>query len=154
MPNGRQAEPGQMAAAQGEQKSVDRRGKIGHDRRIQAMYIPTQEERYSKVARITLLLCVVAPSGVVAWLAQLGEAYTWPLAFLYPIAVPLNYYDTPPVVSMAVSALLQACMFFFVVRSHRLTPKGKATLCITWGMLFALIVRVMIAYDLWTRVQG
>ena len=38
-----------------------------------------------------------------------------------------------------------------MVRSRTLTAKGKVTLAITWGMLFALILRLMIAYEIWQQ---
>ncbi len=43
----------------------------GHD-----MYIPTQEERYSKVVRLTLLLCVIIPPALVMWLAEIADLMT------------------------------------------------------------------------------
>ena len=115
------------------------------------MYIPTQEERYSKVARITLFLCVIAPSAVVAWYGQAGDILSCIFAFLVPIALPLNYFVQTPLLAYCSSALVQALVFFFMVRSRTLTAKGKVTLAITWGMLFALILRLMIAYEIWQQ---
>ena len=118
------------------------------------MYIPTQEERYSKVARITLFLCVIAPSAVVAWLGQVGDILACAFAFLIPIALPVSYFGLNPMASFCLSALVQAIVFFCMVRSRVLTPKGKVTLAITWGMLFALILRIMIAYEVWVQTVG
>ena len=118
------------------------------------MYIPTQEERYSKVARITLFLCVIAPSCVVAWLGQVGDILSCLFAFLFPIALPLNYCGVGPMGAMCISALVQGIAFFAMVRSRTLTPKGKVTLAITWGMFFALALRVMIAYEVWLQATG
>lgn len=118
------------------------------------MYIPTQQERYSKVARITLFLCVIAPSAVVAWYGQAGDILACIFAFLIPIALPLNYFWCSPLLAYCLSALLQALVFFFMVRSRTLTAKGKVTLAITWGMLFALILRLMIAYDAWVAATA
>ena len=118
------------------------------------MYIPTQQERYSKVARITLFLCVIAPSAVVAWYGQVGDILACVFGFLFPIALPLNYFGLEIGIAMCLSALIQAVFFFWMARSRRLTPKGKVTLAITWGMLFALILRLMIAYEAWVQAMG
>lgn len=118
------------------------------------MYIPTQEERYSKIARITLLLCVIVPSGVVAWLGQVGDILSCAMGFLWPIALPLTGLGLDTWVALCASAAMQAIIFFAVARSHKLTAKGKVTLCITWGMLFALILRIMIAYEIWLITRG
>ena len=116
------------------------------------MYIPTQEVRYSKIARITLFLCVMTPSAVVAWLGGIHGILDCAVAFLWPPALPLIYFDFTPLAALCCSALLQAIIFFFVVRSRSLTPRGKATLAITWGMLFALILRLALAYQAWQSV--
>lgn len=118
------------------------------------MYIPTQEERYSKVARITLFLCVIAPSAVVAWLGQVGDILACLMGFLWPIALPLNFIGCDIRLALCLSALLQALVFFWMVRTRLLTPRGKATLAITWGMLFALILRLMIAYQAWLQATA
>ena len=116
------------------------------------MYIPTQEERYSKVARITLFLCVIVPPGVVAWLGQVGDVLACACGFLFPIALPISwFFECSLLVALCLSALLQAVFFFLMVRSRTLTAKGKVTLAITWGMLFALILRLMIAYEVWVN---
>ena len=46
------------------------------------MLIPTQEERYSKAPRITLLLCVMIPCAVVAWIGGYRDMLTLVFAFL------------------------------------------------------------------------
>ena len=113
------------------------------------MYIPTQEVRYSKIARITLFLCVMAPSAVVAWLGGIHGILDCAIAFLWPLALPLIYLDFAPLAALCCSALLQAVVFYCVVRSRRLTARGKATFAITWGMFFALILRLTLAYQAW-----
>lgn len=118
------------------------------------MYIPTQEERYSKIAKITLFLCVIVPSGVVAWLGQVGDILACSCGFLWPIALPLVMLGGPSLGALCISALLQAGVFFWLVRTPKLTAKGKCTFAITWGMLFALILRIMIAYELWLSTQS
>ena len=117
------------------------------------MYIPTQEVRYSKVARITLFLCVMAPSAVVAWLGGIHGLLDCAIAFLWPLALPLIYFNFTPLASLCCSALLQASIFYCVVRSQRLTARGKATFAITWGMLFALILRLALAYQTWQSLM-
>lgn len=117
------------------------------------MYIPTQEERYSKAAKITLLLCVIVPAGIVAWLGQLGDILYCACGFLWPIALPLISLGFSTWGALCLSALTQAIVFFCITRSRKLTAKGKVTLCITWGMLFALILRLIIAYEIWLSVR-
>ncbi len=116
------------------------------------MFIPTQEIRYSEIARITLLLCVIIPSGIVAWLSGLHGILDCLLAFLWPIALIFIYLDVQPLLALCVSALLQALFFFRMSRSPTLTPRSKATLAITWGMLFALILRLALAFQAWQSV--
>ncbi len=116
------------------------------------MYIPTQEVRYSKVARITLFLCVMAPSAIVAWLGGIHGILDCAIAFLWPPALPLIYFGLQPILALCVSALLQGGIFFCAVKSRRLTARGKATLAITWGMLFAYILRLALAYEAWQSV--
>ncbi|MBR4107567.1 MAG: hypothetical protein IKK45_02635 [Akkermansia sp.] len=116
------------------------------------MYIPTQEERYSKVARLTLLLCVIIPSGIVAWLADVGDLLSCLCAFLWPIALPLDYAGFNQVAALCISALVQGIAFFALAATHRLSAKTKLTIAITWGMLFALLLRILIAYAVWQSV--
>lgn len=111
------------------------------------MYIPTQEERYSKAARWTLLLCLVVPSAVVLWLYGGDEAnLTLCLtAFLQPIAGLLVLGGCTNAAALCLSATLQGVLFVLLARRKNLTPKTKLTICITWGMLTALILRLMLA---------
>lgn len=119
-----------------------------------AMFIPTQQERYSKVARITLLLCVILPSAIVAWLAEAGDLLSCLCGFLWPIALPLTWLGFTKVAAVCLSAFLQAVAFVWLARSRRLTPRGKLTLAVTWGMFFALLLRVLIAFELWRSITG
>ena len=114
-------------------------GKIGA-----RMYIPTQEERYSKAARLTLMLCIIAPSALVTWLlgAPLGQAFA---AFLLPISVLLEKLaDFNSIAAASISAIVQFVVFLWLAYNRRLTPKQRLTVAITWGMLFALILRIII----------
>lgn len=119
------------------------------------MYIPTQQERYSKVAGYTLFLCVVLPSAIVLWAyGNVNDLLACVFAFLEPPAVLLRAGGCGRTAAFLLSALLQAILFFWVRRSSKLTPKGKLTLAVTWGMLFALILRLMIAYRFWVEAGG
>ena len=121
----------------------------------QDMYIPTQEERYSKVARFTLFMCVVVPSGIVAWAyGNVQDLLACLFAFPEPPAVLLRSSGCSSGVAFTLSAMLQALVFFLMARSKKLTPKGKLTVAITWGMAFALILRVLIAWQFWQAAGG
>lgn len=118
------------------------------------MYIPTQQERYSKVAKITLFLCVIVPSGIVAWLGGVRDWGGCALAFLQPIALPLSYMGFGANAALCLSALVQAIAFFLLARHRRLTPKAKLTIAVTWGMAFALLLRLLLAFEAWRSVVG
>ena len=118
------------------------------------MYIPTQEERYSKVARLTLLLCVVVPSAVVMWLAEITDLLTCSYAFLLPVAMPLDWVGFNKVAAICISALIQGIIFFWLAITRKLSAKTKSTIAITWGMSFALILKLLIAFSVYRAVRG
>lgn len=118
------------------------------------MLIPTQEERYSKAAKITLLLCVMIPSAVVAWLGGYRDLLTLLFAFLQPIALPLSFLGLTAGLAMGISALLQGCAFFWLLRSRCVGSKAKLTICVTWGMAFAAALRFLMAWSLWRQITG
>ena len=118
------------------------------------MYIPTQEERYSKVARLTLLLCIVAPSAVVMWLAEIADLMGCTYAFLLPVAIPLDWVGFNKVAAMCISALLQGIVFFWLAGTRKLSPKAKTTIAVTWGMSFALILRILIAFAIYQAARA
>ena len=120
----------------------------------QDMYIPTQEERYSKVARLTLLLCVMVPSAVVMWLAEIADLMTCAYAFLLPVAMPLDWAGFNKVAAICISALIQGIIFFWLAVTRKLSAKAKTTIAITWGMSFALILRLLIAFSIYRAVRG
>ena len=120
----------------------------------QDMYIPTQEERYSKVARLTLLLCVMVPSAVVMWLAEIADLMTCTYAFLLPVAMPLDWMGFNKVAAICISALIQGIIFFWLAVTRKLSAKAKTTIAITWGMSFALILRLLIAFSIYRAVRG
>ncbi len=118
------------------------------------MYIPTQEERYSKVARLTLLLCIMVPSAVVMWLAEIADLMTCTYAFLLPVAMPLDWVGFNKVAAICISALIQGIIFFWLAITKKLSAKTKSTIAITWGMSFALILRLLIAFSIYRAVRG
>ena len=118
------------------------------------MYIPTQEERYSKVARLTLLLCIMVPPGVVMWLAEIADLLTCASAFLLPVAMPLDWVGFNKVAAICISALIQGIIFFWLAVTKKLSAKAKSTIAITWGMSFALILRLLIAFSIYRAVRG
>lgn len=118
------------------------------------MYIPTQEERYSKVARLTLLLCVIVPSAVVMWLAEITDMLTCTYAFLLPVAMPLDWVGFNKVAAICISALIQGIIFFWLAASKKLSAKTKTTIAVTWGMSFALILKILIAFSIYRAVRG
>ena len=118
------------------------------------MYIPTQEERYSKVARLTLLLCIMVPSAVVLWLAEIADLMTCTYAFLLPVAMPLDWVGFNKVAAICISALIQGIIFFWLAVTRKLSAKAKTTIAITWGMSFALILKLLIAFSVYRAVRG
>ena len=118
------------------------------------MYIPTQEERYSKVARLTLLLCVIIPPAVVMWLAEIATLLDCTYAFLLPLAMPLDWLGFNKMAAICISALMQGILFFWLAKTRKLSPKAKTTIAVTWGMSFALILRLLIAFSIYRAVRG
>ena len=118
------------------------------------MLIPTQEERYSKAPRITLLLCVMIPCAVAAWIGGYRDMLTLVFAFLQPVALPLAYLGVSAGLAMALSALLQGAAFFWLARNRRLSAKARLTICVTWGMAFAAALRFLMAWALWHQITG
>ena len=118
------------------------------------MYIPTQEERYSKVAKLTLFLCVLLPSAIVMWLAEIADLMTCTYAFLLPVAMPLDWMGFNKVAALCISALLQGIVFFWLAASTKLSAKTKTTVAVTWGMSFALILKILIAFAVYQAAKG
>jgi len=111
------------------------------------MYIPTQEERYSKAANLTLLLCFIVPSAVVAgaysdmsFMSIIG-AFTWPIAF------PLKGIIGNTEGAIIISSVIQLIAYFKLRRSA-MPAKKKLTIAIVWGMSFALAVKLILNYEL------
>lgn len=116
------------------------------------MYIPTQEERYSKVAWYTLLMCLAVPSGVVAWAyGNFSDLLMCVFAFTLPLAHLLAWVGISFGFSVIMSSVLHAAAFYWVAKRCKWHPKKKLTLVVTWGMFTALILRMMIAYVVWRK---
>lgn len=118
------------------------------------MYIPTQEERYSKVSKLTLFLCIMLPSAIVMWLAEIAELTNCLYAFLLPIAMPLDWVGFNKVAAICISALIQGILFFWLANTRKLSPKARTTIAVTWGMSFALILRILIAFAIYQAVRA
>ena len=118
------------------------------------MYIPTQEERYSKVAKVTLLLCIIIPSAIVAYLGDMGDALDCACGFLQPLAWVFDLLGFNAAAALCCSATVQAVCYGYLAVTRRLSPKGKLTWAVCWGMLTALALRLLIAFTLWRQVTG
>lgn len=119
------------------------------------MYIPTQEERYSKVATLTLLLCLMVPSAVVAWLAGSCDLLGCITAFLQPLALLFDSIGFNATAAVCFSALFHAMAFWCLATAkRRTTPKIRLTIAVTWGMATALLLRVLLAFMLWRQLTG
>lgn len=118
------------------------------------MYIPTQEERYSKVAKLTLFILIMLPPAVVLWLAEIATLLDCTYAFLLPVAMPLDWVGFNKMAAICISALVQGILFFWLANTRKLSPKAKTTIAVTWGMSFALILRILIAFTIYRAVRG
>ena len=112
------------------------------------MYIPTQEERYSRVAWYTMLLCLVIPSGVVQWAYLKGtdDLLECAMAFVQPLTHLLSAIGLHAGAAYIISALIHALAFFWLVKLCKWSAKKKLTVTVTWGMATAFIWRLMIFY--------
>lgn len=118
------------------------------------MYIPTQQERYSKAAKITLLLCVMMPSSVVAWLLGIRQAALLLFAFLMPVSMPLDWLGFNKTAALIIAALLEGLAYVALILIPKLSPKTRLTIAITWGMTFAFLLKLFNAYDIWRNTIG
>lgn len=110
------------------------------------MYIPTQEERYAKAPRWALLLCLVLPAAVVmGFYGETRDLFLCATAFLQAPALVAVRCGSSNNAALVMSATLQALFFFVLVRRRGLSPKTKFTVCITWGMALALLLRLALA---------
>lgn len=110
------------------------------------MYIPTQQERYSKVAWYTILMCLVIPTGVVqyAYDKQTNDLTVCVTAFLQPLVYLFSAIGMQVGFAYVFSCLVYAVLFFWLVRRCRWQAKKKLTFAVTLGMLSALVWRLII----------
>ncbi|MEG2809416.1 MAG: hypothetical protein RR889_02075 [Akkermansia sp.] len=117
------------------------------------MFIPTQEERYSKKSLVTLSLCVMAPSVVYAYLIadrmlfpvdsimgmlNLILFFTYPLAFVFSkMGIPWYFWG------IICSLLVHVGGVGYIYRSEKITPKHALVIAVTVGMLELLILKMM-----------
>lgn len=111
------------------------------------MYIPTQEERYSKGAVLTLLLCVIIPPAVILYLKGIHDVLQLVGAFTLPFSALFQTFGLQPGGAVALSTAVQALGFFLLARRSRFSPKTKLTIAITWGMLTALLLKIILVYS-------
>ena len=68
--------------------------------------------------------------------------------------MPLDWLGFNKVAALCISALLQGIVFFWLCVSRKLSAKTKCTIAVTWGMGFALILRLLIAFSIYRAVKG
>lgn len=111
------------------------------------MYIPTQEERYSKAALLTLLLCVIVPSGIILYLKGITDLLLLAFGFTLPLAYTAQEIaGLGHIAATAFSFVFQTLLFYFLVIRSKRPPKTKITIAITWGMFLALCVKAIIPH--------
>lgn len=110
------------------------------------MYIPTQEERYSKKSTATLLLCVIAPSAVVLGLMGGTDLMLLLTAFIQPLAFLISLSGLSNTMGIIISSLVQAILFFMLARAKKLSPKRRLTIAIVWGMSMALALKISLIF--------
>lgn len=110
------------------------------------MYIPTQEERYSKKSTATLLLCVIAPSAVILGLMGVTNLMLLLTAFVQPLAFLIEQCGLSNTMGIVISSLLQAILFFMLARTKKFSPKRRLTIAIVWGMSLALTLKLIIVF--------
>lgn len=110
------------------------------------MYIPTQQERYSKVAWYTILMCLVIPTGVVqyAYHKQTDDLTVCATAFLQPLVYLFSAIGMKTGFAYIFSAVLYAILFFWLLRRCKWQAKKKLTFVVLLGMLTALVWRLII----------
>jgi hypothetical protein len=121
------------------------------------MYIPTQEERYSKRSLLTLMLCVIAPCGVYAF--SLSNKFSEPLQalglpdgmgwaemliyFSYPLAYGLAHIGLPWTAGVIVSILVHAGILTFIYTRKEMTVKTMISWAIGLGMADLLAMKLI-----------
>lgn len=119
---------------------------LGQHDRVPPMYIPTQQERYSKVAWYTILMCLVIPAGVVqfAYDKQTNDLSVCATAFLQPLVYLFSALGMHTGFAYIFSAVVYAVLFFWLLRRCQWQAKKKLTFAVTLGMFSALVWRLII----------
>lgn len=117
------------------------------------MYIPTQEERYSKKGFLSLILCVVVPSCLYLsfnseqlnmvrgheWdaIMRVFLAFTYPLAALFAMTgIPFFWW------SVGISLVIHAGIITWLKMTPRMAPKKTICIALCLGMLDFLFVKL------------
>lgn len=117
------------------------------------MYIPTQEERYSKKGFLSLILCVVVPSCLYLsfnseqlnmvrgheWdaIMRIFLAFTYPLAALFAMTgIPFFWW------SVGISLVIHAGIITWLKMTPRMAPKKAICIALCLGMLDFLFVKL------------
>ncbi len=117
------------------------------------MYIPTQEERYSKKGLVSLILCIMVPSCLYLTMASKeldmikGEEWDPVLkvftAFAYPLAGVFSLTGIPFFWwSIALSVLTHAGLIAWLKITPRLNFKQSVCIALSIGMLEFLILKL------------
>ena len=126
--------------------------KVPSEAYIMPMYIPTQTERYSKRSLLTLILCVMSPSGVYAYL--LADKMPMPvdsilgllnifLFFTYPLAFVFAKISLPWVGSVIASLLVHGGAIALIYTRKEWTAKRMISLAISIGMADLLVLKAI-----------
>lgn len=124
------------------------------------MFIPTQEERYSKRTFMTLVLCVMLPCAVYAYFHS--SEFTVPVDslagmlnllffFTHPLAVLFLWLGAPSMsaagvtwgIGGTVASLFVHLAIIYLIYRSKMTVKGAVTLAVTIGFADLLAAKIM-----------
>lgn len=94
------------------------------------------------------------PSSVVAWLMGARQAALLMFAFLLPISMPLDWLGFNKTAALIIAAVIEGLAYLALILMPKLTPKRRLTIAITWGMLFAFLLKLFNGYDIWRHIVG
>ncbi len=120
---------------------------------ICAMYIPTQEERYSKKGIVSLILCNIVPSCLYLsmqskelmmhpgqeWDAvmKIFTAFAYPLAGVFSLmGIPFFWW------AIGISVVLHGGFIYWLKKSKKLNAKKAVCIALSLGMLEFLILKL------------
>ena len=116
------------------------------------MYIPTQAERYSKKSLVTLILCVIAPSAVYAYLLSsqvmvpvdsIMGMLNMILFCTYPLALALLAIGLPFWLGVSISFLAHAAAVWAIYRQREWSGKKMVAWAISLGMIDLFILKII-----------